>query len=131
MDIDPEKRTGLLEQAALGGTETINGVDLRPVTSATWSLLARLGNPFVVGGENTDYAFAVYSFVYLHSKPIAEIRKHIATIDELRAQVYDFMDSQPPAQMFSFMPWITSQVETVAATITQAAGATAPDSPKA
>jgi hypothetical protein len=119
MDIDPEKREGLLEAAALGATNEIEGAELRPVTAATWSLLARLKNGFVTGQQDGDYAFAVYSFVYLHSKPISEIRKRIATIDDLRADIYQYMDSQAVGSVFAYVPWITGQMEQVAATITQ------------
>jgi hypothetical protein len=119
MDIDPEKREGLLEAAALGATNEIEGAELRPVTAATWSLLARLKNGFVTGQQDGDYAFAVYSFVYLHSKPISDIRKRIATIEDLRADIYEFMDSQAVGNVFAYVPWITSQMEQVAATITQ------------
>lgn len=121
MDIDPEKRTSLLEAAALGGSEEVNGIELRQVTAATWSLLARLKNSFVTGEQDGDYAFGVYSFVFLHSKPIADIRRRVATIDELKADIYDFMDTRPVEDLFAFVPWITSQMERVAATITQAA----------
>jgi len=121
MDIDPEKREALLEASALGGNEQVNGLDLRPITSATWSLLARLKNSFVTGEQDGDYAFAVYSFVYLHSMPIMDIRKRIATIDDLRADIYEWMDQRPVEDMFAFVPWITSQMERVAATVTQAA----------
>lgn len=124
MDIDPEKRSGLLEQAALGANQDINGLELRPITAATWSLLSRLGNGFITGQtENNDYAFSVYSFVYLHSKPLSEIRRRIATIDDLRGDIYEFMDTRPVEDLFSFVPFITSQMEQVAATITQAAPA--------
>ena len=119
MDIDPEKRESLLEVSALAGEEQINGITLRPVTAATWSLLTRLKNGFVTGEQDGDYAFAVYSFIYLHSMPISDIRRRIATIDDLRADVYEWMDGQAPADMFAFTPWITSQMERVAATITQ------------
>jgi hypothetical protein len=131
-DIDPEKRTGLLEQAALGANQNINGLDLRPVTSATWSLLSRLKNNFITGEQDGDYAFAVYSFVYLHSLPISDIRKRIATIDDLRGDIYEWMDSRPVEDLFSFVPWITAQMEQVAATITQAAPspATSDNAPK-
>jgi hypothetical protein len=120
MDIDPEKRESLLEASALGGEEQINGITLRPVTAATWSLLARLKNSFVTGEQDGDYAFSVYSFVYLHSMPISDIRRRVATIDDIKADVYEWMDKQAPADMFAFTPWITAQMERVAATITQA-----------
>jgi hypothetical protein len=128
MDIDPEKRQGLLETAALAGSQIINGVELRPVTSATWSLLSRLGNQFITGAQDGDYAFAVYSFVYLHSKPISEIRRKIATIDDLRADIYEFMDTRPVEDLFHFVPYITAQMEQIAATITQAAPSTSSES---
>ena len=63
MDIDPEKRESLLEVSALASEEQVNGITLRPVTAATWSLLVRLKNSFVTGEPDGDYAFAVYSYV--------------------------------------------------------------------
>ena len=132
MDIDPEKRDVLLEASALGGEEQIAGLTLRPVTAATWSLLTRLKNSFVTGEPDGDYAFAVYSFIYLHSMPITDIRRRIATLDDLRADVYEWMDKQAPADMFAFTPWITGQMERVAATITQSTSVEpAADGPKA
>ena len=132
-EIDPEKRETLLEVSALAGDEQINGITLRPVTAATWSLLTRLKNSFVTGEPDGDYAFAVYSFVYLHSTPIIDIRRRIATIDDLKADIYEWMDARAPADMFAFTPWITSQMERVAATITQstAADSQGTDAPKA
>lgn len=131
MDIDPEKREVLLEASALGGNEQVNGLELRPITSATWSLLARLKNSFVTGEQDGDYAFAVYSFVYLHSMPIMDIRKRIATIDDLRGDIYEWMDTRPVEDMFAYVPWITAQMERVAATVTQAAPAPEGEGPKA
>jgi hypothetical protein len=132
MDIDPEKRDVLLEASALGGEEQIAGITLRPITAATWSLLTRLKNSFVTGEPDGDYAFAVYSFIYLHSMPITDIRRRIATLDDLRADVYEWMDKQAPADMFAFTPWITGQMERVAATITQSASVEpTADGPKA
>ena len=121
MDIDPEKRNGLLEDAILGGEETINGLTLRPVSAATWSLLSRMKNGFVTGQNDGDYAFGVYSFVFLHSRPLSEIRAKVATLDALVADVYAFMDTRPVEDLFAFVPWITSQMERIAATVTQAA----------
>jgi len=123
MDIDPEKREGLLEASVLQGNQNINGLSLRPVTSATWSLLTRLDNPFITGAQNTDHAFAVYSFVWLHSKPLGEVRRLVCDTDMLRATVYEWMDTRPVGEMFSFVPWITQQVEMVALSITK------PDAP--
>lgn len=133
MDIDPEKREALLEASALGGEEQISGITLRPVTAATWSLLARLKNSFVTGEQDGDYAFSVYSFIYLHSLPISDIRRRIATIDDLRADIYEWMDNRAPADMLAFTPWITGQMERVAATITQTVTAepSGADGPKA
>ena len=123
MDIDPEKREGLLEASVLQGNQNINGLSLRPVTSATWSLLTRLDNPFITGVQNTDHSFAVYSFVWLHSKPLSEVRRLVSDTGLLRATVYEWMDTRPVGEMFSFVPWITQQVEMVALSITK------PDAP--
>jgi hypothetical protein len=85
----------------------------------------------VTGVPSSDNAFAVYSFVYLHSKPLSEIRRRIAVIDDLRADIYDFMDARPVEDMFAFLPWITSQMEHVAATITASAPGAGAADPKA
>ena len=132
-DLDPERRAEILETAVLGGNQIINSIEVRPVTSATWSLLTRLGNSFVTGEQNNDYAFAVYSFVYLHSKPISDIRRRISTIDDLRADIYEWMDSNEVANVFSFTPWITEQMKAVAASMPQSSPALEPevDAPKA
>lgn len=126
-DIDPEKRAEILETAVLGGSENINGLSLRPVTSATWSLLSRLGNSFVTGKtSDNDYSFAVYSFVYIHSQPLSKIRSRIATMSQLEADIYEFMDARPIGEAFSYTDWITRQVEAVAATITKTLSVSTP-----
>ena len=72
-NIDPEKRTGLLEQAALSGAETIGGLNLRPMTAATWSLHQRIKR--AAGEEDgDDWSFNIFSFAYLHSQPVEKLR---------------------------------------------------------
>jgi len=129
-DLDPEARTTLLENAALSGPATIGGFSLRAVTSATWSLLLRLDNPFITGKQDADYTFAVWSFVYLHSRPITDIHRRVAQLEDLKADIYAFMDEQAPAEMFQFLPWITDEVQRVAATVTKSQGGGTTD-PKA
>ena len=119
MDIDPEKRDILLETAVLQGNETVNGLSLRPITSATWSLLTRQDNPFITGAKNTDYAFAVYSFVWMHNRSLSEVRRMVGDPEALKAAIYEWMDTRPVGEMFEFVPWITNQVEIVAMSITK------------
>ena len=58
-----------------------------------------------------------------------DIRKRIATIDDLRCDIYEWMDTRPVEDMFAYVPWITAQMERVAATVTQSTPA-GTDGPK-
>jgi len=51
------------------------------------------------------------------------VRRLVSDTDLLRATVYEWMDTRPVGEMFSFVPWITQQVEMVALSITK------PDAP--
>ena len=129
MDIDPEKRTELLEAAALAGDETIAGLTLRPMTGATWSLHQRLKR--AAGEEDgDDWSFNVFSFVYIHSAPIDQLRARYAQPAALCADIFDFMNRRQPAEAFYFKEWMTRQLAQNNASMIQAAGA-GPDDPKA
>jgi hypothetical protein len=127
MDIDPEKRTGLLEQAALGGTETIGGLELRPMTAATWSLHQRLkraaGDP-----DGDDWSLNLFSFVWLHSQPTAKLRGSYSKPEAMLPEVFDFMSSKQAAEAINWKDWMERQMEQFAASMTastSAAGGTA------
>ena len=120
MDIDPEKRTSLLETAALAGEETINGLTLRPMTYGTYSLYQRLKN--AAGDSNmADFSFAVAAAVFVHSQPIEKLRANYARPAELIGEIFDFMNERSPAEFAAWMPWVGSQMEQFNASITQAA----------
>ena len=103
MDIDPEKRTGLLEQAALAGEETINGLTLRPMTAATWSLHQRVKR---AAGEQDgeDWSFNIFSFVFINSQPVAKLRACYAAPGALLADIFDFMAERQPADATGTAP---------------------------
>jgi hypothetical protein len=131
MDIDPEKRAGLLEQAALGGEETIGGLTLRQMTAATWSLHQRLKR---AAGEDDgeDWSFSIFSFVYIHSQPVAKLRASYARPEMLMGEVFDFMEAYGPAAAAEFKPLMERQMEQFAASITHSASVGAPEAdPKA
>lgn len=121
MDIDPEKRTGLLEQAALAGEETINGLTLRPMTAATWSLHQRIKR---TAGEQDgeDWSFNIFSFVYIHSQPVAKLRACYATPQSLLADIFDFMLERQPADAVAWKEWMERQMAQFSASMTQALG---------
>jgi len=121
MDIDPEKRTGLLEQAALAGEETINGLTLRPMTAATWSLHQRIKR---TAGEQDgdDWSFNIFSFVYIHSQPVAKLRACYATPQALLADIFDFMLERQPADAVVWKEWMERQMAQFSASMTQALG---------
>ena len=130
MDIDPEKRTGLLEQAALAGEEEIGGLTLRPMTAATWSLHQRIKR---AAGEQDgeDWSFNIFSFVFIHSQPINKLRASYARPDALLAEIFDFMAEKQPADAMLWKEWMERQMSQFSASITAAVGGAAPEDPKA
>ena len=129
MDIDPEKRSGLLEQAALAGEEEIGGLTLRPMTAATWSLHQRIKR---AAGEQDgdDWSFNIFSFVFIHSQPVAKMRATYARPEVLLAEIFDFMAGRQPADAALWKDWMARQMEQHSASMMQALGA-GPEDPKA
>jgi hypothetical protein len=119
-DIDPEKRTGLLEQAALGGEETINGLALRPMTYGTYSLYQRLKTAAGESSE-TDFSFAIAAAVFIHSQPVEKLRANYARPHQLIEEIFDFMNQRPPQDFVAWMPWVGGQMQQFNASLTQAA----------
>jgi hypothetical protein len=119
MDIDPEKRTGLLEQAALAGEEQIGGLTLRPMTAATWSLHQRIKR---AAGEQDgdDWSFNIFSFVFIHSQPVAKLRGSYARPESLVAEIFDFMSERPAADAVLWKEWMERQMAQFSASMTQA-----------
>jgi hypothetical protein len=118
MDIDPEKRTGLLEQAALAGEEEIGGLTLRPMTAASWSLHQRVKR--AAGEEDgNDWSFNLFGFVFCHSQPIAKLRAAYARPDSLIGDIFDFMASRQASDAVIWKEWMERQMEQFAASITQ------------
>lgn len=120
-DIDPEKRTGLLEQAALAGEEEIGGLTLRPMTAATWSLHQRIKR---AAGEQDgdDWSFNIFSFVFIHSQPVAKLRGSYARPEALVAEIFDFMSERPAADAALWKEWMERQMAQFSASMTQALG---------
>jgi hypothetical protein len=129
LDIDPEKRTGLLEQAALGGEETIGGLALRPMTAATWSLHQRIKR---AAGEQDgdDWSFNIFSFVFIHSQPVSKLRAFYARPEALVADIFDFMSERQAADAVLWKEWMERQMQQFSASMTQAIGGGGED-PKA
>jgi len=119
MDIDPEKRNGLLETAALAGAQEIGGLTLRPMTAATWSLHQRVkaaaGNQ-----DGEDWSLNLFAFVFLHSQPEAKLRGAFARPAALLPEIYDFMSSRQVADAMLFKGWMESQMEQFHASLTKA-----------
>jgi hypothetical protein len=129
-DIDPEKRTGLLTQAALGGEEIIEGITLRPMTNGTLSLWRELAS--LNEGYRKEASFSVYSLVFLQSHPISKIRAAFSNPEALVPELFDFMESRPLGDLKHFRAWYDRQIEMVIASTIQADTALgAGESPKA
>jgi hypothetical protein len=118
-DIDPEKRAEMLETAALGGTEEINGITLRPMTYGTYSLIQRIKNAAGESGAS-DFSFTIAACAYIHSQPVEKLRTHYARPSVLIEEIFDFMNSRPVADFAAWMPWVGNQMEQFNASITQA-----------
>ena len=129
MDIDPEKRSGLLEQAALAGEEEIGGLTLRPMTAATWSLHQRIKR---AAGEQDgdDWSFNIFSFVFIHSQPVIKLRAFYARPEALVADIFDFMSERQAADAVLWKEWMERQMQQFSASMTQAIGGGGED-PKA
>jgi hypothetical protein len=119
IDIDPEKRTGLLEQAALGGQETINGLALRPMTYGTYSLYQRLKGA-AASSSDSDFSFAIAASVFIHSQPVEKLRANYARPQHLIEEIFDFMNERPASDFVAWMPWVGEQMEQFNASLTQA-----------
>lgn len=118
MDIDPEKRTGLLEQAALAGEEEIGGLTVRPMTAASWSLHQRVKR--AAGEEDgNDWSFNLFSFVFCHSQPISKLRAAYARPETLIGDIFDFMAERKASDAIVWKEWMERQMEQFAASITQ------------
>ena len=126
LDIDPEKRTGLLEQAALGGEETINGLALRPMTYGTHSLYMRLKMACGIDGE-VDHNFALAAFVWIHSQTVEALAARYAKPAELIADIFAYMADKPFSYFRQFEEWSGRQMNQYLASITQASGASSED----
>ena len=129
MDIDPEKRSGLLEQAALAGEEEIGGLTLRPMTAATWSLHQRIKR---AAGEQDgdDWSFNIFSFVFVHSQPVSKLRAFYARPEALVADIFDFMSERQAADAVLWKEWMERQMQQFSASMTQVIGGGGED-PKA
>lgn len=126
MDIDPEKRTALLEQAALGGEETIGGLTLRPLTYGSHSLYMRLKLACEESGP-VDSSFTLASFIYLHSQPVPALAALYARPEQLAAAIVVFMADKPFDYFQQFEEWMNRQVGQYAASRLQASGNLDPD----
>jgi hypothetical protein len=119
MDIDPEKREGLLEAAALQGNETINGLTLRPMTYGTYSLYQRLKNA-AGGSSEMDFSFAIAAAAFIHSQPVEKLRANYTRPQQLVEEIFDFMNERPASDFAAWMPWVAAQMEQFNASLTQA-----------
>ena len=117
MDIDPEKRQGLLETAACEGEQNISGLTLRPMTLGTWSLHRRI-RAAANDSLGDDWSFDLMSFVYLHQAPEDRLRGYFGRPEALLPEIYDFMASRPPSDVPLFQPWVKAQMEQFTATLT-------------
>jgi hypothetical protein len=123
-DIDPEKRAEALETAALGGTQTICGLELRPMTLGTWSLHRRIKS---AAGESygDDWSFDLLSFVYIHNVPEETLRAAFGKPQALLPSIYDFMAIRPVSDVPQFQPWVKDQMEAFTAGLTASENGTA------
>ena len=116
-DIDPEQRATRLENGALGGNTTINGLTLRPMTLGTWSLHHRLKDAAL---SKDDWTFDLFSFVWMHQAPEAAVREAFVRPNLAMVDIFAFMNSRSAADIPAFQPWVKEQMDNFAATLTKA-----------
>lgn len=113
IEIDPEKRDGLLRQAVLGGEEVVQGINLRPMTNGSlslWRELAALND-----GYRKEGTFSVYSMVFLQSAPQEKIRAAFTNPNKLLPEIFDFMESRPLGDDKHFQEWYDRQIKMIVA----------------
>jgi len=87
---------------------TINGIPLRPLSSGSYALLHRIGNPFVVPGNTQDHLSAALEYAYLHAAPLEAVLRAVYDSPEaFREAVFRFSQSIPLSQI----PAIIREVE--------------------
>jgi hypothetical protein len=118
MDIDPEKRTELLESAALAGDETIGGLTLRPMDYGTYMLWQRVC-AFCMEKGPLDDAFVSAAFVYLHSKPDEYLAARFCRIESLAQEVVMFAMKKPAGYFRIFQEWQARQTDQFKASLIQ------------
>lgn len=115
IDIDPEKRAELLESATLQGEQTINGIKLRPMTWATYSLFHRIKDSAT---SPTEWSFNMMLFVYLHTVQESKLRANVAKPEALLPEVWDFMAQRGPQDVEPFQSWVQEQIDQFSASTT-------------
>lgn len=94
---DPEdaERDLHLEKGLLSECETVEGIELQPITGGTMALLQRSGNK-LIWGETDNIFFDVAGFVLLHSKDTAkQARAAIyanAKTNAFDEMIFEFLD---------------------------------------
>lgn len=111
--------------------QTVDGIEVRPLTLATAAVLRRLQNPLylaMMAGEDVqDFspeAEDILQYIWVHAAPWEDVKRLAVSApyrkEEVAAAVLDFGLSIHPAQLPAFMAVITG-----AATAVQAATAEA------
>lgn len=118
MDIDPEKRTELLQAAALGGEETITGLTLRPMDYGTYEVWQRVC-AFCMEKGPLDDAFVAAAFVYLHSKPDEYLAARFCRIESLAQEIVMFSFKKPAEYFPIWQEWQTRQTDQFKASLIQ------------
>jgi hypothetical protein len=100
----PEDRSRRLEDAHLLPPPVVCGLELRPLSPASFVLLKRLKNPLVIGGMATiekdgvatvdftdpENLTAILEFIYVHSAPLNEVLANARDTDLMDSAVLYF-----------------------------------------
>lgn len=124
-DIDPEKRTELLENAACAGSEEIAGVTLRPMTATTFSLWNRFKSQLLEDGS--DWALSAFAFAHIHSVPKEKLRAAYIDPKALLGEIYAWMDTRQASDAALFLPFMSRQMEQFQASDSRVLRSTAED----
>jgi hypothetical protein len=86
---EPPKIAAFIEPASV-----VSGLALRPFTAGTLAQLMMVGNKLIEKTEDqSDIAFHVLGFLYVHAGPVAEVRRSVMERDKFVEAVWKFADT--------------------------------------
>jgi hypothetical protein len=128
----PEATKTALENAFLEAPLTIAGKQLRPLSANSLLILQRTKNKLLTNAAKTpvdeafdiadqDTFFALMAFLYIHSAPVAEVRRVVRASEiDFQDAVEDFAESISIADLLTAGEHASSEIATATAAMVEA-----------